>query len=1187
MRTAVNEAMNHFVEQASSNGLFLIDSPTASGKTFSSGRFIYDQYVADPERKIFYITTRKSNIKGAYGETQKAFEEHGEKEKFLSASIVLKSNFDFVIDKLGDEFFLEKLKNGSCKKLIDNDEFKKLVEDVKTYLSLKKENSLLAQQFQKMVNESESKFRKKLSDAVQAMKKTPEARVKLIHDNYPELTELYPSILTSKRSIYFLTIDKFYLGNSTIVESPYKFIDKKFTEGAIVILDEIDSSKESLLKQQIAESDKYKINAFTLIKHIHDSLASNFPAKMLKEENAKEDKEGRQHISSENAFQSIQKFINGTYQENHLDYFIKLDESFKDKDSAPFVFKDEINFSVKDANKKTIILDVDKNAKYNYIREVGKQPEDKKNLIQVLSSVNGAVNAFLQEAAIISANYMREENVRRSKAGVSLIDPASSASSILKAFGLDRDEINALVYSVTSIATTKKDKEAGDLVYYDFYKYGFCFFTFQDADSNDLMTDVILVQLKETPEYFLYRLVKKAKVLGLAATARIDSPLSNYDIDYLKAKLSDCYYQPNYEDVKSIADDFVNKRQKDNLAKVVATSISDFGLDVDNEDSIRAFAKNYFSDPDLQELLVKAMKTATTRYDLVRFAKIAYAIKRFFLNPKLKTLLVMANRNLDENGYYIYSRKNIEDVLLKGLKAEHQNIRTTKVIPLRSGNFLRYKAEIKAAYRNADKTIVCTTYPSAGIGENLQIEDLDTDENDEDALGEKVDKKKSKDLDAIYVEKPTNVLVNLHNSSAMIETCDLIKAIYQFEVIKLKDGISKADFFTNVRQAVRKTKIVGNGIETAKEGDYYKSLYTKPSVVNASLKMLNQAVGRICRTTEKASDTEVDIYYDCGIAEFDFSIFDDKLVNREFRALADAIKQEKKTKPTNADPDSKVSGDCRNINSKLMSLFYSTSESWKQDQMDDWNKIHEFIAKHPTLSKEEYEKCPFSLRRFYFPFASYGKEKGNRYWFLKKEESGEVNYEIDSFDNVQIKMEKEGNYFEASQEDSSLSALMSIPEIKQYFDGHGIATSFGPNDYILNPIAYQNFYKGILGELAGCFLMKMNGMPLTRITDGAKFEKFDYLYEENNVFIDFKLWGAGTRFGEEAYKKKEFEKMDKVGAKKAVVVSVVSDRHYQYRLYKEGDKSLLTIPSLVVPRASGGYEVNLKFMGILLNFIKH
>ena len=184
-------------------------------------------------------------------------------------------------------------------------------------------------------------------------------------------------------------------------------------------------------------------------------------------------------------------------------------------------------------------------------------------------------------------------------------------------------------------------------------------------------------------------------------------------------------------------------------------------------------------------------------------------------------------------------------------------------------------------------------------------------------------------------------------------------------------------------------------------------------------------------------------------------------------------------------------------------------------------------------------------------------------------------------------MEKEGNYFEASQEDSSLSALMSIPEIKQYFDGHGIATSFGPNDYILNPIAYQNFYKGILGELAGCFLMKMNGMPLTRITDGAKFEKFDYLYEENNVFIDFKLWGAGTRFGEEAYKKKEFEKMDKVGAKKAVVVSVVSDRHYQYRLYKEGDKSLLTIPSLVVPRASGGYEVNLKFMGILLNFIKH
>lgn len=1173
--------MNRFLEESSNNGLFLIDSPTASGKTYSAGHFIYDQHTKDPGRKIFYITTRKSNIKGAYNETKQAFENHGAKEDFVNSAIILKSNLDFVVEKLSEASFVERLKNGKCKELVKNDEFRELRDNVDTYQNLLNSNSGLAKQFQKQLSQSEFVFRNKLSEIIQNMKKTVDARINLILSDYPEIKELYPSIITSKRSIYFLTIDKFFLGNSTIVESHYKFIDKQFLEGAIVILDEIDSSKDSLLKQQIAESDKYRINAFTLLKHIYSSLGGNFPVKMLEEKNPPKEKDDRKHVSSADAFDAIKKFIKGTYDDNHLDYFIKLDDSFKDSGISPFIFKDEIHYSVKDANKKTMLLDVDKKVQYNYIKETAKKAEDSKNLIQVLSSVNGAISSFLQEVAIISSNYMREENIRREASHIGLIDPSSSASSILKAFGLDRDEINALLYSVTSIATTKKDKETGDLVYYDFYKNGFCFFTFQDADDNDLMTDVVLVQLKETPEYFLFRLAKKAKVLGLSATARIDSPLSNYDLAYLESALSNTFHHMSVEEAKKIRDEFETKRQKENKAELKPYPLNIPTLSLSNEESLKTFSGEYFNDKDLQDQFISILRKASDDYDLKRFAKIAVGIRMFFLNPKLKTFLLMANRNIDENGSSLYSLKTIENIL-KNLKMEHQEINSFRIIPLKSGNFPKYRSDINRTYKIVDKILVCTTYPSAGIGENLQIEDDESDENDSDSLIS--NKKSPKDLDSIYLEKPTNVLVNLSKNSQQIESSDLIKAIYQFEVIKLKDGLSQSDFYANIRQAVRKTKFICNGVEP---DDFYPQLYKKPSVINAILKVLNQAVGRICRTTKKAPDTEVDIYYDSEIDTFDFSSFDDKLVNREFKAFVECIKGNKKSLASYSDFDSLVESDCRNIDSRLSYLLSETRESWNEEQMSKWDAIREFIIKNPTISKEKFVLLPYTMQHFYMLSPDKSGKPFNRYWFLKKNDNNEVDYERDSFNHLQLFSQPTKGAFEVSDEDCGLLALSSISSLKKHFEDASIPTSFAFNDYMLNPIAYNNFYKGALGEFIGYFLMKDNGMPLVKITDGKHFEKFDYFYANKNVFVDFKLWKESAYFKEEEYKKKEYKKLNKVGSNKGVVVSIVADRCYQYQHYRENGKSLLTIPSLVIPSGNTtGYKVNMKFMGILLDFIR-
>jgi len=118
----------------------------------------------------------------------------------------------------------------------------------------------------------------------------------------------------------------------------------------------------------------------------------------------------------------------------------------------------------------------------------------------------------------------------------------------------------------------------------------------------------------------------------------------------------------------------------------------------------------------------------------------------------------------------------------------------------------------------------------------------------------------------------------------------------------------------------------------------------------------------------------------------------------------------------------------------------------------------------------------------------------------------------------------------------SLSSLMKCDLIRNHFIDKGYATSFEKNKYIMLPIIFNNIYKGALGEEVGSLLFKkMIGVELNEITDGKKFEKFDFEY--NGYYVDFKHW-QNTQ-----YSKVDLEKFlgkaELVGAKKAFIVNVL------------------------------------------------
>ena len=73
--------------------------------------------------------------------------------------------------------------------------------------------------------------------------------------------------------------------------------------------------------------------------------------------------------------------------------------------------------------------------------------------------------------------------------------------------------------------------------YTDFYVNGFRYYDFKDDMSHDTSTKISMCYLDNTPEGFLLTLSNRAMIVGLSATASIDTVTGNYNLAYIKEQL--------------------------------------------------------------------------------------------------------------------------------------------------------------------------------------------------------------------------------------------------------------------------------------------------------------------------------------------------------------------------------------------------------------------------------------------------------------------------------------------------------------------------------------------------------------------------------------------------------------------------------------------------------------------------
>ena len=242
-------------EKMQDYGLLLIPLPTGAGKSYTVFSFIHDVLVNQKtDKKIIFVTSLKKNLQ--IDDLKKHFKTDEELQFYNEKVLLLKSNQDFVIDKLLE---MEKEIPEGIK---ETREYRHLFNAIK-YCSEMEHNIHFRTNYQiletvknkkdEIKDTLEPNFRRKIKSIINEnipFKSGVKARLTFVKSKMPWLLELYPQILSNEKQVYLMSMDKFLLRNDPIVDKSY-FIYKRLAKDAIVFIDEFDATKETVLSRLI------------------------------------------------------------------------------------------------------------------------------------------------------------------------------------------------------------------------------------------------------------------------------------------------------------------------------------------------------------------------------------------------------------------------------------------------------------------------------------------------------------------------------------------------------------------------------------------------------------------------------------------------------------------------------------------------------------------------------------------------------------------------------------------------------------------------------------------------------------------------------------------------------------------------------------------------------------------------
>ena len=1045
---------NYFQNDDQTTGLMLLSLPTGSGKTHNVINSIYDRIPSLAQhQKVFFITNLKKNLD--LEKLEGCYRAAGRGQDYQNEVLQIKSNADY-IQKILEIQIPEQFKKESYRKLV------KIINDLKrTEGYIKKSQDphvghIFRDNKDKILGDIrlklEPEFRKFISSELKKNFNTPNQKLDAIKNNstYQWIGELYPSVYTKERKVFFLSMKKYFSQHATLIEPSYHFLNNPITENAVIVLDEFDSTKDTVSNHYIEEALNYRGEILSTFKQIRSGLNNEQISKkiIISKGPIKEQLEALRHES------------NRIYDEFLLKLSYKTNEGDIDR-NRNFLFhsdtfisilsksKDYIRTTPNIAEGNNMLISFESHDRYN--KNANYQIDV--SLYSLLRQVNNFIRHF-RRTVFLWAQTLVSDTMNASDQGGGEPQIEKIISTIYYDFSLTEDVVHFLMKDIEGRYTSEKEKQP--LRDTSFYTNGFNYYEFIDDEEHSTTTNFGYTELNDTPEKWLLKISMRAKVLGISATAQIESVLCNYDIPFLKDQLGSNFLLLENSEQKKLEANFKKEMEAYHNGRVtVRVNVIDEAV-IRLQQSITDQFMDLLEDIDeaesesikLSHLLSNLSNTENREYISHRYLNLFRVLKYFLKNSDMESLLVlnMPLPKMDHPAFdETYIRKFFEQIILHH-SADGQ-LTNAELVILNSQDFDSKKDELLQKLGKGSKVAVLSSYLTIGAGQNLQYPVPESNSCFSIQPNKQTDKRnQTKDFDGLYLGDITyNVLSSsqLFKNQATGSEKELLKYLFQIESLSENSEISPAKKREFVKEVFTK---YSNG----STGKVYTdmSLYNLKSTRLALTKTVIQSVGRICRTFNKKSN--IHIYTTKSVLEkLDDTSINHKLLNPEMDALfLEQAAQHMKT-PVQQNP--------------LMKQLY--------------------IAGDVPL---------------------------NKYFFAQRSDFSEVRISLKSSSLAQFKYslsepEQKYNYIsEVSETEARLSQLLDFPGMSQFFEKNGWATQFEEQPYILSPVLFHNIYKGSLGEVAGKFILDQAEIALKPISIRINLNFLDYeMADSPDVYIDF------------------------------------------------------------------------------------
>lgn len=1118
------------------NGLLLVDMPTGTGKTYNAVKFIYENY-KNIDNKIIFITNLKKNL--PINDLRKFFENDNRLDDFNKDFLFLDNNVDVLIEHFEDienSIPANMFSDGGI--LHDIKKSVQLISVLKNSIKNKTDQYdvsnemannayfIIKQTQEDLRDKYEKKFRnlieEKLSFDENGNKRTKAQKLELIKNNkdYSWIKDLYPAVLTDEKKIIYMSIDKFLVRNSTLIEPSYSILDSSsLLNNSIIFIDEFDSSKDVILKNLIENSLDSRVGIIELFRLIYSGLSNTTFSKLLTETSKHLQQQIDENKNRYTPLQILEEF-NKKAKEISKDYtlenFHKLESTEKDK--ASFLFQDYKFHTILGDEKNFVFLQNDKDNNINWIKRAKSSQndnvEENSNIYLLLIKIKSFLTYFQNGVKLIADNYLylkKEKNQETNN-----FSYEAAIKTVLAEFGI---EGKYLVYLTTQIMNSRKKREyklvdlKSDLDC-SVYEKGFRFYNFIDNDIFDTQSKINYLSFNITPEKILLYLCRNSKVVGISASGTLNTVTGNYDLNYIKSKLGNDFYQLS-EVEKNRIDNFIDK-QLGNYEKI-NVEIDKCEITQENfEEKLQDILGEHY-----ENIMSKINNLVTDSFAKTRYTKLIYSIDKFFKN-NIKSFLFLTNTSLKNNVTFNFNlTKNVFELLRMKYGKKDSCIHSL------DGNLEKFeinKQTIKEQLKKNKSVFVVSTYQTLGAGQNLQYEfDKEFDEFIE-SINESDYNLNSKDFDALFLDKPTNLYITPNNE---ISEDVLLKYIYQ---VKCLEEVGDFTLDESINQ-------IKTGIKIAYHSSPKKIKIPRSYHVNMHIaKVIMQAVGRICRTKNKSRN--IFISFDCTM-ENELSKVKNELLNKkinyEFRQLLLSCKN------VNENYFINVSNINNSKTMKLQSELNNIMQFKSQSDITKWEELRDIVLKYP------YDN--YGIHNTYDIYCEL--EKPSSYYYYAKTPDGKYNITDQKFNTSTI-----------NEETARLNTLLKVPGLKDYFENHEYATSFEKSKFILLPNVFQRIYLGALGEVAGKFIIEQfANIKLERINNLEFYEKFDFVFESSK-YIDFKYWSGYTEKNRDEEVKRVRNKLDKIKGSKAFIVNIIKPQNCDPKPFISADNRIVIIPYL-------------------------